>query len=217
MAYPLGVDVASHQGSVDWQAVANSGVSFAFTKSTGGHSYVNPTLGANANGIRAAGLTLGYYHFAFESSLDGFPGAGPEAEAQHFLDAIGPYGLQTGELVALDVEDVAAYGDLSDWCLRWLRAVEQRVGFRPLFYSGSYFIAAHGLGIPALGEYGLWLAAYQATIPPTPQPWPIIAFWQWTDRGNVPGVVGYCDRNVFNGDAGQMASYGKPGTPVATP
>jgi len=33
----------------------------------------------------------------------------------------------------------------------------------------------------------------------------------------VPGVVGYCDRNVFNGDAGQMASYGAPGTPIATP
>ena len=71
---PHGVDVASHQGQPNWAQVAASGRTFAFTKATGGSWYRNPTLESNAAGIQAAGLQLGYYHYAFELSGDLFPG-----------------------------------------------------------------------------------------------------------------------------------------------
>lgn len=43
---PRGIDVSSHQGAVDWRAVAGAGYSFGWTKATGGAWYMNPTLAA---------------------------------------------------------------------------------------------------------------------------------------------------------------------------
>ena len=35
-AYPLGIDVSSHQPNVNWTAVAANGISFAYIKATEG-------------------------------------------------------------------------------------------------------------------------------------------------------------------------------------
>jgi GH25 family lysozyme M1 (1,4-beta-N-acetylmuramidase) len=209
-AYPHGIDISSYQADVDWSQVAASGRTFAFIKATGGSWYRNPYLESQTAGARAAGLQLGWYAYAFETSGDLFPGAGPEAEADYFCDTIIPFGFQAGDLLALDVEDPGAYGDLGEWCLRWLRRVEDRCGWKPLIYTGSSYIAEHGLARPDLAEYGLWLAAYQASPPATPYPWPVIAFWQFTANGRVPGVTGDCDLNVFNGSHEAILLYGKP-------
>lgn len=203
-----GIDVASHQGAVEWPAVAASGVAFALTKATGGTWYRNPTFLANWLGIRSAGLVRGAYHYAFESSGQPLPGDGPEAEAEYFLAELARGGgVEAGDVLALDLED--GEGRLGAWALRWLRRVEDRAGVRPILYTGGWFAGPHGLGeVPALAEYPLWLAAYQDALPPAPAPWRSVAIWQHSDRGSVPGVGGGVDLNrAFV----PLASLGKGG------
>jgi hypothetical protein len=90
--------------------------------------------------------------------------------------------------------------------------VQDQVGFRPLLYSGPYFLAEHGcINVPTLCEFGLWLASYRATWPPTPRCWPFIAIRQHTSSLSVPGVTGPCDGDYFNGTRAQLVRYGKPG------
>lgn len=213
---PWGIDVASHQGTVDWQAVKRAGAAFGFTKATGGAWYRNPTLAANWAGMKAAGIKRGAYHFAYESS--GSPSGNPEAEAEFFVDAmLGVGGFDSGDMAVLDLED--GNGPLGMWTLRWCRRVEQLVGFKPLIYTGEWFSVPHALWqVPELAAFPLWLAAYQEQMPAPPAPWKSVAFWQHTDKASVPGVSGPCDRNVFNGPADMLALYGKAASePVRPP
>lgn len=205
-----GPDVASWQGAVDWGAVAASGAAFGFTKASGGSWYTNPTLEPNWAGMRAAGLARGAYHYAFESSGEPFPGAGPEAEADWFLSKVTPLGIEPGDMLVLDIEE--GQGDLGAWALRWLQRVEGVVGFKPLLYTGAWFSEPHGFGNhPELGDYPLWIAAYQGTPPVPPAPWTGYAFWQYTSQATAPGIVGPCDMNAFGGTREGLAAYGKPG------
>lgn len=201
-----GIDVSSYQRSVDWDAVAGDGVSFAWTKLTGGAWYTNP-YGAEAwAGIGSSGLVRGAYHFAFESS--GEPGGDAAAEADFFCAALEAGGLSVGDLVALDIEDGPDV-PLGDWALSWLRRVESRTGIRPFVYTGTWFADPHGFAdVPELAGYPLWLAAYQQTPPTPPLPWSTITIWQHADDGVVSGVVGGVDLNQFDGTRDQLVAYG---------
>jgi lysozyme len=211
-----GPDVASWQGEVDWAAVKASGCAFGFTKATGGSWYTNPTLEANWVGMKADGVPRGAYHYAFESSGEPFPGEGPEAEADWFLSRLAPLGIEAGDMLVLDIEE--GQGDLGEWALRWLRRVEQAVGFKPLLYTGAWFADPHGFSeYPELAEYPLWIAAYQSQPPQPIAPWTGYAFWQYTSQAMVPGVIGPCDMNVFGGSREELALYGKPGTVAPEP
>lgn len=210
---PRGVDVASYQGNPDWSAVAGSGIAFAFTKVSEDDDYTNPTFARNWSEIRAAGLARGAYHFARpDSATDAV------AEADYFLSRLASVGgLADGDLLALDLE--AGSGDLGQWALDWLQHIEQRVGFKPLVYTGAWFSGPHNLAAyPALADYGLWLASYQGAMPTPPAPWELVAFWQYSDKGAVPGIAGNVDLNMFNGPADRIRLYGKTaGAPPVEP
>lgn len=210
---PRGPDVASWQGYPAWDQVALGGHAFAFTKATGGAWYVNPSLAYNWRSIKAAGLQRGAYHYAFESSGQPLPGPGPEAEADFFCDQLAPLGLDTGDMVVLDIEEGPG-GNLSGWVLSWCRRVEERLRVRPLIYTGKWFSDPHGFPTcPELADYALWLAAYTSTIPQPPAPWPVVSFWQYTADAQVGGIDGPCDMNVFNGSLDRLPLMGyQPGT-----
>lgn len=201
-----GPDTSSYQGAVDWRAVAASGRAFAWSKATEGSGYTNPYFAANWPGMRAAGLARGAYHFAR-------PDLGsPEDQADFFLFTVG--NLQPGDLLALDVE--VGQGDLLGWVLTFLDQVAAAAGFKPLLYSGNWFLNDHNLyGDPDLGQYGLWLAAYQNGVPQLPPAWVTLAMWQDTNNASIPGIDGPCDESYFFGSLTQLLAYGKPGYPAA--
>ena len=62
--YPIhGIDVSKFQGDIDWNAVANSGVKFAWIKATEGGDRVDRRFQANWTGAKAAGVPRGASHF----------------------------------------------------------------------------------------------------------------------------------------------------------
>ena len=64
--YPIhGIDVSKFQGDIDWNAVASSGVKFAWIKATEGGDRADARFQANWEGSKAAGIPHGAYHFVY--------------------------------------------------------------------------------------------------------------------------------------------------------
>lgn len=189
----VGIDVSKWQGDVDWAAVKADGVAFAFARVSDGLNAVDAYFADNWAGMKAAGLVRGAYQF-FR------PASNVADQAQLMLDMIG----ELGPTDLPPVLDVEADGGLSDAAVadavdEWIEIVQDATGRRPIIYTGPYFWRDEVGGANQLPSE-LWVAHYGAECPLTPEPWTRWAFWQYTDSGDVAGVDGPVDTNLFNGD-----------------
>jgi GH25 family lysozyme M1 (1,4-beta-N-acetylmuramidase) len=66
-----GIDVSHYQGSINWTSVRNSGIEFAFIKSTEGTSYKDTQFNTNYVAAYNAGVIRGAYHFALPDRSSG--------------------------------------------------------------------------------------------------------------------------------------------------
>lgn len=57
------IDVSSHQGTIDWPAVARDGTRVAYIKATEGADFVDDAFARNWEGAHLAGIEHGAYHF----------------------------------------------------------------------------------------------------------------------------------------------------------
>jgi hypothetical protein len=194
----LGVDVSHYQGSINWIKVWQSGRTFGIIKATEGTSFTDPMFNLNRMNAHAAGLIVGFYHFA--------RGGDPIAEANYFLSRILP--LQQGEFLVLDWEINA--GNPAGWCKSWLNYVYAATGVRPLIYmNGSRLNSIDWSGVT---DYGLWYAKPDSRHSQPPSGvFPFTAMKQFIDPNvtpnNVPGI-GQCDEDIFFGDKEALLSYG---------
>ena len=197
-----GPDCSRHQGTVHWSAVRAAGHSFAIIKATEGtsYSYVGWYHG-NASKVRAAGLTLGAYHFL--RTGDG------AAQARYFSSVVGDL---TGTLAVLDVETAAngtkpTIGDVREFAGEFRRL---HPGHPLVVYTGRWYWVGV-MGNPHGADIGpLWHSEYEPSPDSGPDldrygGWPGATFWQWTSSGSCPGVSGRCDLNVFYGTHDDLA------------
>jgi GH25 family lysozyme M1 (1,4-beta-N-acetylmuramidase) len=203
--YPTGIDVASYQGYPDWDAVASSGISFAFTKATEGTTYTNPTFNYNWAWMAYEGLYRGAYHFARPGS---YPSVYDNAvnQADYFLNVVQP---QSGDLqMVLDLEVTGGLSPSALWA--WTQAFINEVyywtGAPGIIYTGYYFWR-DSLGNPRDNlNCPLWLAAYVSDPSRyVPAAWGTWSFWQYTSSGRVPGISGNVDLDYFNGGLDRLA------------
>ena len=186
-----GIDVSRYQGTIDWRAVAASGVSFAFIKATEGADHRDPRFRENWDGANAAALLRGAYHFFTFCT----PGA---AQAANLLAVvpIDPTALPP----AVDVE-------FAGNCRRWesigtirrelevfLGLVEGAYGRRPIVYftPESWERILDG----QLTGHATWARSLFGRPRARFGDW---AFWQYAHNGRVDGIEGLVDLNVFQG------------------
>lgn len=226
---PNWLDVSEWQGyqqgtKIDWMAVARAGYSGAAIKATQGTSHVDHDFVENWAGARLAKMNRLAYHFIDPNPFPTYGNAaGAAAEAMHFLDVVLPY-LQAGDMVCLDVERGDNTSDrLGPYVWEWLQTVYGSLGFWPVTYTARNYIATLSLAlVPNIRNSPLWLASWPGTapevVPVTPQPWQPgdMVLWQWTDEGNVPGINGNVDLDLWVGSPNVL--YGKPvDVPSTTP
>jgi GH25 family lysozyme M1 (1,4-beta-N-acetylmuramidase) len=221
-----GIDVSRWQGTIDWIAVKNSGVKFAFAKATEGVDFVDIRYHANMQGARAAGVYIGPYHFCRLDSFATNP-LDPINEANDFIEAILPY-YQTGQHLppVADVEAFPPFGSnaeakafTSNWVQKFSDTVYNALGVRPIVYQS--LSKANTYYTPEVASsHELWLAWWKHSTASPPQPsdtplWGDWQFWQWTDSWSVPGVAGPVDGDVYDGTMSQLKSLllGNKGTP----
>lgn len=191
-----GIDVSNHQGVIDWQAVKNAGIRFAFMKATECLFYHDAYFEANWNACQKVGIVRGAYHFAQ-------PQNDAVEQAAVFCESVLP--LAPGDMLALDLE--CGEGDLADWTYKFLSTVEFIAQVKPLLYANRWFMNSHSLtDNPELAKYSLWLASWTTWEPPTVSGWDKLAFWQQSSDGVLAGIKGPVDFDFFLAD--NLADFG---------
>jgi lysozyme len=204
--YPVhGIDVSKYQGDIDWNAVAGSGVKFAWIKATEGGDHLDAKFQANWEGAKAAGVPRGAYHFVYWCRA-------PMEEARWFTQNVP---AEAGALPpVLDVESDSE----SKTCRKrlepaqtnadikmMLRHMEQHFGKKPIIYTSVDFYQAI-LSQGDYSDYAMWVRStkYHPSVKYGQQPW---AFWQYQADGRIPGIAGKVDRNVFYGSPAEWDNF----------
>ncbi len=183
----LGIDVSHWNGDVDWNAVKNAGIVYAWSKCNDGDSKFE----SNRAGAKAAGLLFGSYAW-FHPSKD------PVEQANEFIAKAEP---QAGELLPfLDWEVTEGVPSVTDIIRaeKWLDIVDGLIKRKTAVYGGVYFLDYFRLG-GNWAERPLMLAQYRNTNPLIPSPWADWTFWQHSSKGHVAGVPDDADLDWFNG------------------
>lgn len=185
-----GIDVSVWQGTVDFEAVRESGIQAVYIRSSYGPQGVDRYLEEHYRGAREAGLRLGFYHFLIAQTEEE---AG--AEARFFAGLIRPYGYDCRPVMDYETLRGTPRERVNDIALAFLEEVERLTGHRPMVYSDAN--NASRVFDARVAAYPLWVADYGPEEPNVTDNWTAWTGFQYTDEGRVPGVEGRVDRNRF--------------------
>jgi GH25 family lysozyme M1 (1,4-beta-N-acetylmuramidase) len=210
-----GIDVSSHQGSVDFAKVKQAGHGFAICKASEGQDFRDPSwTAARVTAIRKAGLKVGVYHY-----LRPRPGRTGAVEARFAVKTARDAGWGRGGDIrlAMDVEET----DLGAAATRrYVRefADEYRdlTGHWPVLYTFPHFAQTVGFGDWLADRCPLWIAHFDTGRPTVPKPWGRYAIWQHSSTGRVAGVRGNVDLNRVP-DKGKLPLVPAVAKPKAKP
>ncbi|MFD2245416.1 glycoside hydrolase family 25 protein [Pontibacter ruber] len=191
-----GIDVSKYQRDIDWVKVRESEVGFAFLKATEGARLKDSHFARNWEQTYQAGIIRGAYHFYV-------PHQKPEKQAKNFINTVK---LEPGDLPpVLDVE-VRGRKPIKEFrsdLKEWLVLVERAYGVKPILYTGYSFYKDHLEGY--FDEYHLWIAHYKVPeLALKRNDKTRLAFWQHTDNGEIDGIEGTVDCNIFYGSSQEL-------------
>ena len=194
-AVDLGIDVSKWNGTIDWNAVRNSGVTFAIIRcgyrgSSTGALIEDPTFRTNISNAKAAGIKVGVYFFTQAiNEVEAIE------EASMVLGLISGQGLSYP--VFLDVESASggrANGLDSGTRTAVIRAFCQTIrnsGVSAGVYANKTWLNEK-MRASELSAYTIWLAQYAATPTYSGR----YQMWQYTSKGSVAGIKGNVDMDV---------------------
>ncbi len=183
-----GIDVSKYQGSINWAAVASSGISFTFIKVGSTKSGMDPYFVSNVQGAQAAGVRTGVYIYSYATTVEQ-----AAAEAQLVLQWIEPYNINFP--IAWDIEDSVQKGLDANTCTAMANTfcgIISQAGYTPILYTYTNFYKTHFTSGIA---YDKWIAQY-SDHNDTPG-W---AIWQYSSSGTVAGINGRVDMNIASKD-----------------
>ena len=195
----LGIDVSSHQGYIDWEAVANANIGFAIVRVgyrgyEAGNICEDTMWRENIQQAKAQGLKVGVYFFSqainTEEALE---------EAQFVLGLL--EGMKLDLPVVFDWEPISDSARTANMDAETLNACAKtycnavsKAGYQPMVYF-NIDLSSRLLDLQQMQDagYQFWLALYsnQMTFPHK------IQMWQYSDGGSVPGIQGDVDLNLY--------------------
>ena len=193
-----GIDVSDYQGDIDWQQVADSGVSFAIVRAGGrgygsGELFSDSHFDANLDGAAAAGLKVGVYFYSQAVNSEE-----AREEARLVIDALA--GRKLSLPVFFDWEyvrgdeartDAVSGEELTELTRAFCKAVE-KAGYD----AGVYIYpetAYKSYTLKSICGYTLWYA-YPAH---SPDFYYAHDLWQYSFEGSVPGINAKCDLDMM--------------------
>lgn len=192
-----GIDVSKHQGTIDWNLVAQDGVEFAFIRvgnrgwGSEGKLLEDDRFDTNIQGALAAGVKVGVYFYSQaiteEEVLE---------EADLVLKKIAPYKIECP--VVFDVEKTRDEGRMNKITVEertnltklFCQTIEN-AGYHPMIYHNTEW-GILALDLTALEGYDKWFAAYTDTLY-YPYEYKV---WQYSDTGKVQGINTDVDLNI---------------------
>ena len=188
--YPIrGLDVSRHQGTIDWKAVSGSGLRFVYQKATEGGDFQDASFKTNLEGAHAAGLACGAYHFYSLKTLG-------DVQARNFINTVPPATISLPPALDLEFSGNSSVRPPVDTVQSNLQlfvdTITTAYGREPLVYCASDFAAAY---LSNFAPDQVWRRDVFFT-PSRDASW---LFWQFSQRGRVPGINGFVDLDVFHG------------------
>ena len=189
----VGVDVSSHQGDVDWQAVADDGIGFALVRLgnrglTEGQLYADERAADNLDGAAEAGLDVGAYFFSQATTVEE-----AEEEARLALEVLDGRALDlpvafdheaTGRAAGVDDETLAA-------CVAAFCETIEAAGYEAMVYGNAADLERYDAA--SLDGRLVWYAEYGVSVPSAQLDF---VLWQYTDEGSVDGIEGDVDLSL---------------------
>ncbi|XP_006463246.1 hypothetical protein AGABI2DRAFT_120070 [Agaricus bisporus var. bisporus H97] len=199
-AMPMGIDVSSHQPSINWNTVKANGIEFAYIKATEGTGYINPEFSSQYTGATNVGIIRGGYHFARPDISSG------ATQANFFLANGGGWSADGITLPgALDIEynpyGATCFGlsasAMTSWIKDFSNTYHSRTGRYPVIYTTTdWWRTCTGNASGFQNDNPLWIASWGSSIGTLPAGYEFTTFWQYANSGPNPG-----DQDYFNGDA----------------
>ncbi len=193
-----GIDVSKYQADIDWDAVYEDGVEFAFIRlgyrgSSGGSLNMDGYYTTNMEGAADAGVQVGVYFFSQAITV-----AEAEEEANYVLDNLGDYDLDLP--IAFDYEYVTngrlAKASLSNEtrtaiCNAFCAVIED-AGYEACIYSNPSMLTDDLNADDIDEDYEIWLAHYTSGGAASYYDGDYFC-WQCTSSASVDGISGNVD------------------------
>jgi GH25 family lysozyme M1 (1,4-beta-N-acetylmuramidase) len=193
----FGIDVSHYQGQIDWQAVKNAGVEFAFIRAgyrgyTEGVLHEDSWFRTNMDQAVAAGIEVGVYFFSQAVSAEE-----AEEEAGYLLSLIQDYPVSecVYDLEFSSEEERASANDQNintEAARAFCRKIRES-GYTPLVYGSKNFFYHDVRMVDLQDETEFWLAAYGTETPEFPY---VFSMWQYSCEGQIEGIDNNVDLNI---------------------
>lgn len=190
-----GIDVSHYQGDINWKAVKEYGIEFAFIKCLQGKSRVDEYFHTNMKNAIANDIPVGVYVYSKAKTIDD-----AVAEAKRVIKECSQYKLTYP--VVFDFESkhfedmsLAMRGKIID---AFCQTILSDGKYIPMLYSSRYWLM-HMIPAEVVKKYDIWLAEYTTGKPKYTGDYKI---WQY-GVGKVTGIIGDVDMNIGYYDYGK--------------
>ena len=195
-----GIDVSHYQGEIDWEAVKNSGVTFAILKI--GEYWTNSKkvifdqfFERNYLACKRLGIAVGGYFYSYA-----FNRAEGNEEADVCLSLIKNKIFELP--IFIDVEDKAIKNAVANGKTDVANVTDASLAFCEKIVSAGHQAGVYAsrdffynyFNIPLIEKYWIWVAHYTSGQTDYTGKY---NFWQATSKGSVPGINGNVDIDWF--------------------
>ena len=192
-----GIDVSKYQGDIDWNAVREEGIEYAFIRLglrgyESGKIVLDDFYDANMKGANEAGVRAGVYFFTQAVTVEE-----AQEEAAFVIEHLAGYDVSCP--VVFDVERISGGKGRADQITREERTAitiafceaVRAAGYTPMIY-GNVVCFTQLLDMPQLNAYEKWYAFYYDYMY---MPYEVTC-WQYTEKGRVDGIPNNVDLNI---------------------
>lgn len=188
-----GIDVSDWQGYIDYNQVKSSGVDVVYIKASQGDNIKDPYFDINYENAKANNLKVGFYHFLTATTLE-------EAERQATFFASVISGKQSDCKLAMDYEQFNGLSNeqINQIALAFIQKVKELTEKQVIIYSDLYN-SERTFNSELASQNELWIAYYgnYMNLENVNSKWNTFIGVQYTDRGNIGGINGNVDRDLF--------------------
>ena len=195
-----GINISHWQRTINWDEVKRSGVQFAFIHATEFQNRttnlsIDPHFISNLDGVTQNNMFWGAVHI-FSTHID------PVLQAKVFCEVVGDFNSLPP---VLKIMEAGSKGERLNYKAKlFVETVAELSGRKPIILTNETFwqgYMCHEKESHAdwAREYPLWISQYSSLWPTALYPWAAWDFWQYSDKGSIPGVETDVHMSWFNG------------------
>lgn len=181
-----GIDVSSHQGVIDWEAVKRN-IDYAIIRCGYGadrESQDDIYFKRNADECTRLGIPFGVYLYSYADNI-----SWSDSEVEHVLRLVKGYQLEYP--IYYDIEDKVQANlsneTLTDIVVNFCEKLEQQGYYVGVYANLNWWNTK--LNSNRLDAYAKWVARYNSTLGYD------AGMWQYTSSGTIDGINGNVDMN----------------------